>query len=531
MSSSMLMKYTLTHTFTAYVFDSSNIPFHIRRETMALFIDLQSDGFTFDKTPVLALDSACSLMNARGDFTKKYVINNKLYTNGRTLIVNPSTVAQQPYLANNIVVTVVGKVDNYAALRADLASSYTFKYYHDAELVVNLYRKYGTPFVGQLRGQFALTLYDIAKNIIVAANDHAGVHGMFHAYSATGKISTFATERKALRQLAKDKSLTIERVLPASLFTKDIRFKHYNPAWMQDAPTFTADTEVARGAIRSALTAAVRTATDCNTEVGVLLSGGLDSALIASVLSRMKDSLGLAEIKTYSIGLETGDDMAAAEAVSDYLQTNHTGFILAPEDAVSSVDEVIYAVESYDVNTVRSSIVLYMLAKWIKEESPSCKVLLTGDGADDIFAGHSRYSSVTEAADLFQQLKTNLADKWSCSRTQACVAQSTMEMHAPFCERTLVDLVMLMDPQLKLQTQSRQAKQLLRDIMVDFLPAELVNKPKKSTSDILATTLSAHAETAVTDADFANRSMEFPNDTLDTKEALLYRRVFKTHFE
>lgn len=497
---------------------------------MALFLDLQKAGFTFDKTPVVTLDNACTLMNRRGDTTKKYIINNKLYLNSRMLSTNPSVTTLQPYIANNIAVIICGKINNYTDLRALLATSYTFKTYHDAELIINMYRKFGSQFVTQLSGQFSFVLYDITKSMVMAVSDHVGSNSLYHAYSQDGMIVTFASELKALTQLAIEKNLTIDRTLPGKLFINDTYFNHYSPPWSQQSPTFIQDTADTRLSLRNTLTNAVKTSADANVEIGVLLSGGLDSAIVAATLSQLKSTLGLSEIKTYSVGLENGEDMASAEIVADYLQTNHTGYVIGTDDLATDLDELINQIESYDVDTVRSSIVLYMLTKWVHEDSPLCKILLSGDLSDDLFAGHQWCSQISDPQILFDTMKQKLSNKTSALRTHKATACNTIELRSPFADKSFIDLAMSIDPQLKLHTETRMAKQILRDTFSGQLPVEILNKPKRSASLILASELEAFALTQITDDEFANRSTLYPENTPDTKEAMLYRKIFSAHF-
>ncbi len=497
---------------------------------MALFLDLQKAGFTFDKTPIVMLDNACVLMEPRGELTKKYIINNKIYVNARMLSTNPSVTTQQPYLANNIVVIICGKITNYTELRSLLSPSYVFKTYHDAELVMNMYRKFGSQFVGQLLGQFSFVLYDITKSLLLTGTDHAVSNSLYCAMSENKKIIAFASELKALTAFAFNNTLTVERVLPGKLFINDTFFTHYNPSWMQSIPTFTQDSAEMRSTLRSAITDAVKSTATSNVEIGVLLSGGLDSAIVTSVLTGLKNTLGIAEVKTYSIGLENGDDMTSAEIIADHLQTNHTGYVIGPEILQTDLDELIYRIESYDVDTVRSSFVLYMLTKWVHEDNPQCKILLSGDMADDIFAGHDIYATMTDAGELFNTMKQRISDKTSCLRTHKSTACNSIELRSPFTNKSVIDIAMTIDPQFKLHTPTRIAKQVLRDTFADQLPAEIVSKPKKSAGLILSNELEAYAQANVSDDELANSGVTYPVNTPMTKEALLYRRIFESYF-
>jgi asparagine synthase (glutamine-hydrolysing) len=394
------------------------------------------------------------LLSHRGTHATYRLINNRLLLYHNRLSINDlSNNATQPIIKNNIMIIVNGEIYNYKELYNDIKEnlpSYKFKSKSDSEILIPLYLLYGSAFINKLRGMYSFMLYDASKNILIIVRDHIGITSLYYVIEKDNNdnVNTLmiSSEMKALTSLSKN----INVFEPGKAYINGTFFTHYFPKWKE--PNFIPNGELNYDEIKQKLIDSVFKHTTSDQPIGILLSGGLDSSLIASIMVYLKkNNLISNPIKTYTIGLENASDIIEAEKVSAFINSTHVSYNFSIEDAIDSLEDVIYHLETYDITTIRASIPLYLLSMQIAEDT-DIKVILSGEVSDEIFAGYLYFHKAPNKEELQQELvdKVSLLNRYDCLRAHKATMAHTLELRVPFADRDFIDYIMNIDPKYKM---------------------------------------------------------------------------------
>lgn len=464
------------------------------------------------------------------------------------------------------VLAVNGEIYNHRALRQALRTPYAFQTDSDCEVILALYRDHGADLVGMLNGIFAFVLYDAARQRYLVGRDPIGVMPLYMGSDAAGNTYV-ASEMKALVPVCD----AIREFPPGHVLdsTEGELRRYYAPAW-RDYEVVAGDSagptpEVAQtgsavatpagasaGAapmgdasaqIRTALRAAVQRQLMSDVPYGVLLSGGLDSSIIAatakSFVDRRVEEDGRApawwpRLHTFSIGLEGSPDLAAAREVAQHIDSVHHEFHFTVEEGIDALEDVVYHLETYDVTTIRAAVPMYLMARRIR--AMGVKMVLSGEGADEIFGGYLYFHRAPDARSLHEETvrKLDRLHMYDCLRANKAMAAWGVEARVPFLDREFLDVAMSIPPALKLSREGRMEKHVLREAFAPDLPPGIVWRQKEQFSDGVGygwiDSLRALAAREVSADAMANARFTFPHNTPATPEAYFYRTLFARHF-
>lgn len=516
-----------------------------------IFILYTKLGFRVDQPSMHLIDEDCKLMDHRGDTGKKYIVNNKLYMYHRRLaIMDTSVKGIQPFFNAGVFLAANGEIYNHQALRQEVkeqwpkgVAPYVYKSASDCEVAIPLYKIYGSAFVRKIQGMFSFALVDLARDILLVSRDHIGMTSLYMANG--GDTVAFSSEMKCLTRMATERGMTVSNFKPGHVFVVNMgkespqgqTFAVDTANWRQLPVAdmrFRPHTLQEQAVMRDIIETSVRAHTVSDAPWGVLLSGGLDSSIVAAIAAKSSPT----PISTFTIGLENSVDVAAADVVADFIKSNHTAYTFDLEDAIAVLEDVVAATETYDITTIRASIPLYILTMFIKEDTP-IKTLLSGEVADEIFAGYAYFKHAPSAEELFMETvdKVNALHKYDCLRAHKAALANTIEVRVPFGHRPVVDFVMNIDPAEKMSGGDRIEKHILREAFKHMLPEQIWSRPKEQFSDgvsgpegSLIDALKAYASEQITDAEVEHSSSIWPTHTPITKEGMLYRKIFEKVF-
>lgn len=419
-----------------------------------------------------------------------------------------------------------GEIYNHKKLRETTLRNHTFRTTSDSEVIVHLYEEFGYDFCDMLDGMFAFVVVD--GNDYIAARDPLGIKPLYYGIDERGRMY-FASEMKAIA----DQCITFTTFPPGHLYTEKTGFvKYYQPEW-EDASK--AVEEVDFKAIRKKLTKAVKKRLMCDVPFGVLLSGGLDSSLTSSIACRLLEGTGQ-KIHSFSIGLdENSPDTIAARKVAEFIGTEHHEVHFTIEQGIEILEKLIWHLETYDVTSIRASTPMYFLSKAIREKG--IKMVLSGEGADEVFGGYLYFRNAPSAAEFQQETIDRVQKLFTADLLRA--DKSTMahglEARVPFLDKKFLELAIKIKPEEKQpKTYDGIEKYILRKAFdtpeKPYLPQEVLWRQKEQFSDGVGynwiDTLIDYCTSQVSDADFENAAKLFPYNTPTTKEAFYYRSIF-----
>jgi asparagine synthase (glutamine-hydrolysing) len=422
-----------------------------------------------------------------------------------------------------------GEIYNYKELTATLPDPTVVKTKSDSEVIVHLYEEFGTKIIHDLDGDFAFVI--VKGDKVFAGRDPIGVKPLYYGHDKEGRI-WFASESKALDA----DCVEIKEFLPGHYYTHEEGFvQYYKPAWLTGEATPTSKGEK----LRELLTKAVRKRLMSDVPLGVLLSGGLDSSLVTSIVSKELKRTGK-KIKSFSVGLTPeSQDLVKARRVAKFLGTEHHEVLFTVEEGIAILPEMIHKLETYDITTIRASTPMYIMAKYIR--SQGIKVVLSGEGADEIFGGYLYFHSAPSSKEFHDECVSRIkrlytADVLRCDRA---TMGAGVEARVPFLDKEFMDHAMSIDPELKVITKQRMEKTVLRSAFDSFedpyLPDDILWRQKEQFSDGVGyswiDTLKAYAEKVVTDEEFAQAKTLYPHQTPETKEAFFYRTIYAGMFK
>lgn len=445
----------------------------------------------------------------------------------RLSIMDLSEKGNQPFRFNDCELVCNGEIYNYKSLKSLLSKSYSFTSGSDCEILLPLYKKYGVEIMCQmLDGEFALVLYDKENNSTIAARDPIGIRPMFYGFTKDDNKICFSSEAKGLIDIC-----DFIMPFPPGHYYKDGNFYCYND--LSKTPIIINDNidNICEN-IKSKLIKSVKKRLQSDAPIGYLLSGGLDSSLVCSIAQ----SINKEKIRTFAIGMERDAiDLKYAKEVAEFLGTNHTEVIITKEDVLNSLDEVIYHLETFDITTIRASIGMYLLCKFIHEKT-DIKVIITGEVSDELFG--YKYTDFSPSPNAFQeeaQKRIKELYMYDVLRADRCISAHGLEGRVPFADIDFVQYVMSINPSQKMNTYNK-GKYLLRKAFDngEYLPSSILYREKAAFSDAvghsLVDYLKEYAENLYTEADFKEAKKKYDYCTPFTKESLLYRDIFEKYY-
>ena len=495
------------------------------------------------------------------DWSGVYTGNNAILSHERLSIVDPLS-GKQPLVSDDekIILAANGEIYNHKDIRVKFQDSYKFRTGSDCEVIIPLYKKYResgdfTAMIEELSGIFAFALYDSEKDVYLIARDEIGVIPLYQGWDKAGRYYV-ASELKALEGDCQ----TIEEFPNGSYFwSKDEKpTKWYKRAWesydaVKAAPKATDEKgEVINPAViekvRNGLEAAVKAQLMSDVPYGVLLSGGLDSSIIAAVTQKYskkrvetdsKEAAWWPQLHSFAVGLEGSPDLIAAKKAADYIGTVHHEVHFTIQEALDALPDVIYHIETYDITTVRASTPMYLLARVIK--SMGIKMVLSGEGSDELFGGYLYFHKAPNAQEFHEELvrKMSKLHLYDCLRANKSLMAWGVEGRVPFLDKDFIDIAMGLNPTDKMNIRlpdgkQRMEKWILRKAFEDLLPESICWRQKEQFSDGVGynwiDTLKKMTEEKVSDAEFARRENRFPVNPPKTKEEYYYREIYSRLF-
>ena len=443
----------------------------------------------------------------------------------RLSIMGLTEAGMQPFELDGNYVVCNGEIYGFEKLRKELKrKGYSFMSDSDCEILLPLYKEYGTEMFKMLDAEFALILYDKKTNEYIAARDPIGIRPLHYGYDKNGVI-LFASEAKNLVGIC-DKIMPF----PPGHYYKNGEFIKYRD--MTEVKEVHSDSlDVICKNIREKLIAGVEKRLIADAKVGFLLSGGLDSSLVCAIAQKKSDK----PIRTFAIGMtEDAIDLKYAKEVADYIGSDHTEVFMTPADVINSLEDVIHLLGTFDITTIRASMGMYLLCKAIHEQT-DIRVLLTGEISDELF-GYKYTDFAPNAYEFQEESKKRVRElhMYDVLRADRCISVNSLEARVPFGDLDFAEYVMSIDPELKLNKYNK-GKYLLRHAFEgDYLPHDILYREKAAFSDAVGHSmvdyLKEYAEKMYTDEEFKTLSQTYTHARPFTKESLLYREIFEKYY-
>lgn len=464
--------------------------------------------------------------NLRGpDGTSYYNANSALLGFKRLAIMGLNEFGMQPFSYDDKVLVCNGEIYGFRDIKIELLKKgYSFKSDSDCEILLPLFKEFGFEMFSKLDAEFALIIYDKKEDKIIAARDPLGIRPLYYGKSKSNDTYIFASEPKILVDLVEDifpfppgYYFDGEKFIQYSFIT-DVESKHTR---MRDVEKN----------IHSLLVEGVRKRLDSDAPIGFLLSGGLDSSLVCSIATKILKK----PIETFAIGMEKDAiDLKYAKEVADYLKTNHHEVIITRDDVISSLEEVIYNLATYDITTIRASVGMYLLCKYIHENT-DIKVLLTGEISDELFGyKYTDYAPNPEEFQKESKMRIDEIHMYDVLRADRCISSNSLEAKVPFGDLAFVKYVMEIDPKIKMNRYNKGKYLLRKAFEGDYLPKDILYREKAAFSDAVGHSLvediKEFAEDYYTDEEFEINRKKYTFAQPFTKESLMYREIFEKYY-
>ena len=491
-----------------------------------------------DKLRPQVLEMAKSIRHRGPDWSGIYSDDKAILAHERLAIVDPAS-GKQPLFSEDkkLILAANGEIYNHRELRAQFPD-YKFQTESDCEVILALYKEKGCEFVDEMNGIFGFAIYDAEKDEYFIARDHMGIIPLYMGWD---KFGTFyvASELKALEGVC----TKIELFPPGHyLSSKDGELvQWYKRDWKDyDAVK---DNETSIAEVRQALEDAVHRQLMSDVPYGVLLSGGLDSSVTSAIAKKYsqrrveaddKEQAWWPQLHSFSVGLEGSPDLAAAQKVADHIGTVHHEIKFTIQEGLDAVKDVIYQLEPYDITTIRASTPMYLMARVIK--SMGIKMVLSGEGADEIFGGYLYFHKAPNAQEFHEETVRKLSKlhMYDCLRANKSLAAWGIEGRVPFLDKEFMDVAMRINPQDKMINGERMEKWVVRKAFEDMLPESVAWRQKEQFSDGVGyswiDTLKEIVDQEVSDEQMANAHFRYPIQTPQNKEEYYYRTIFEGHF-
>ncbi len=490
------------------------------------------------------------------DWSGVYTGEKAILSHERLAIVDPLS-GKQPLMSEDgkLILAANGEIYNHQEIRRQLEGHYKFQTGSDCEVILALYKEKGVNFLEDLSGIFAFALYDTEKDLYLVARDEIGVIPLYQGWDNDGRYYV-ASELKSLDGICS----TIEEFPNGCYYySKDEKpVRWYHRAWESyDSVKDNACACDEKGAVvndsviktvRTGLEEAVRKQLMSDVPYGVLLSGGLDSSIVAAITQKFAkkrvETGGLKDawwpqLHSFAVGLEGSPDLIAARKAAEYIGTVHHEVHFTIQEALDALPDVIYHIETYDITTVRASTPMYLLARAIK--AMGIKMVLSGEGSDELFGGYLYFHKAPDAKEFHEELvrKMSKLHLYDCLRANKSLAAWGVEGRVPFLDKEFIDVAMNLNPHDKMSIRlgdgrQRIEKWILRKAFEDLLPADICWRQKEQFSDGVGyswiDTLKEMTASKISDAQFAQRAKRFPINTPVTKEEYYYRELYSQFF-
>ena len=486
-----------------------------------------------------ALKMSAKIRHRGPDWSGIHVGKTAILAHERLSIVDPTS-GRQPLFGpdRQQVLAVNGEIYNHQDIRKRFEGQYEFQTGSDCEVILPLYREKGVHFLEELSGIFAFALYDEEKDDFLIARDPIGVIPLYIGYDADGTVYV-ASELKALEGQCE----RYEPFLPGHYYlgSEGKMVRWYHREWFEYEAV--KDNESSVESVRDALEAAVKRQLMCDVPYGVLLSGGLDSSVISAIAQKYSsrrvetgDTQGAwwPQLHSFAVGLKGAPDLSKAAEVARHIGTVHHEINYTIEEGIDALRDVIYYIETYDVTTVRASTPMYLLARVIK--SMGIKMVLSGEGADEVFGGYLYFHKAPDARAFHEETVRKLGKLhlYDCLRANKSLSAWGVEGRVPFLDKEFLDVAMRLNPASKMCPGSTIEKKIVREAFSDMLPESVAWRQKEQFSDGVGyswiDTLKAMTAAAVSDEDMAHAAERFPINPPRNKEEYYYRSIFEEHF-
>ena len=486
-----------------------------------------------------ALGMSQKIRHRGPDWSGIYCGKSAILAHERLSIVDPESGGQPLFSPDRKqVLAVNGEIYNHQEIRKRYEGRYSFQTGSDCEVILALYQDKGIDFLEDLSGIFAFVLYDEERDVFLIARDPIGVIPLYIGYDDDGTVYV-ASELKALEGQCQ----RYEPFLPGHYYWsgEGQMHRYYHRDWMSyDAVK---DSGASSEDIRQALRAAVKRQLMSDVPYGVLLSGGLDSSVISAVAERYSEmriednsqtKAYWPRLHSFAVGLKGAPDLAKARLVADHIGTVHHEINYTIQEGLDALRDVIYFIETYDVTTVRASTPMYLLARVIK--SMGIKMVLSGEGADEIFGGYLYFHKAPDAKAFHEETVRKLSKLhlYDCLRANKSLSAWGVEGRVPFLDKEFLDVAMRTNPQAKMCPGKTMEKRIVREAFSDMLPEEIVWRQKEQFSDGVGyswiDTLKKMTSEAVSDEQMAHAAERFPINPPKNKEEYYYRSIFAEHF-
>lgn len=473
------------------------------------------------------------------DWSGIYVGGSAILCHERLSIVDPQSGGQPLYSPDRQqVLAVNGEIYNHREIRARYQGKYAFQTGSDCEVILALYRDKGVDFLEELNGIFAFALYDVERDEYLIARDHIGIIPLYIGKDNEGLLYV-SSELKALEGICDE----IEPFLPGHYYWSREGKMHrwYQRDWMDyDAVK---DNQTSVEELHDALEAAVQRQLMCDVPYGVLLSGGLDSSVISAIAKKYsamrvetdnKSAAWWPQLHSFAVGLKGAPDLAKAKEVAEHIGTVHHEINYTIQEGLDAIRDVIYYIETYDVTTVRASTPMYLLARVIK--SMGIKMVLSGEGADEIFGGYLYFHKAPDAKAFHDETVRKLGKlhQYDCLRANKSLSAWGVEGRVPFLDKEFIDVAMRLNPVDKMCPGSTIEKRVVREAFANMLPESVAWRQKEQFSDGVGyswiDTLKAITSEAVSDEQMLHAAERFPINPPLNKEEYYYRTIFEEHF-
>ncbi|HNF71409.1 MAG TPA: asparagine synthase B [Chitinophagaceae bacterium] len=474
------------------------------------------------------------------DWSGIYSSDQVIFAHERLAIVDPQSGGQPLYNSDQtLILAVNGEIYNHQELKKNEVPDYPFLTQSDCEVILALYQKKGIDFIEDLNGIFAFALYDQQNDVYLIARDHMGIIPLYMGWDKEDRFY-IASELKALEGVCN----RIQEFLPGHyLYSRDGQHlqRWYQRDWMDYDQVKDNTSDIAT--LRNALEQAVHRQLMSDVPYGVLLSGGLDSSIISAVTKKFAarriesndmQQAWYPQLHSFAVGLKGSPDLAAAKKVAVHIGSVHHEIHFTVQEGLDAIRDVIYHLETYDVTTVRASTPMYLLARVIK--SMGIKMVLSGEGADEIFGGYLYFHKAPDAKAFHEETVRKLSKLhlYDCLRANKSLAAWGIEGRVPFLDKEFMDVAMRLQPADKMARDGKMEKWILRKAFEDYLPQSIVWRQKEQFSDGVGynwiDSLKAEAEKTVSDEQLKTASQVFPIQPPQTKEEYRYRTIFSELF-
>ena len=473
------------------------------------------------------------------DWSGIYSSKNAILAHERLAIVDPAS-GKQPLFSEDkkLVLAANGEIYNHRELRKQFEGKYNFQTESDCEVILALYKEKGVDFIDDMNGIVGFAIYDVDKDEYFIARDHMGIIPLYMGWDSNGSFYV-ASELKALEGVC-----TKIELFPPGHYLSSVDgqiTRWYTRDWMEFDAVKENETSIEE--LKKALEDAVHRQLMSDVPYGVLLSGGLDSSVTSAIAKKYaqkrieSDDTSEAwwpQLHSFAVGLDGSPDLAAAQKVADHIGTIHHEIKFTIQEGLDAIKDVIYNLETYDITTIRASTPMYLMARVIK--SMGIKMVLSGEGADEIFGGYLYFHKAPNAKEFHEETvrKLKKLHMYDCLRANKSLASWGIEGRVPFLDKEFMDVAMRINPQDKMINGERMEKWVIRKAFEDMLPESVTWRQKEQFSDGVGyswiDTLKEIVDDEVSDEQLANAHFRFPIQTPQNKEEFYYRSIFEGHF-